>query len=188
MRPITFKLKGLAPLLMNNPEAMLTPGPKSKLGRGEYIPEEAVKVTRYLLPDGNFFVPAVAVRASLLGGAVGMKFGKTSAWSVISAAIEISDPEFPMIGENGDQMSGDTYSIDLRRVVIQKAGVPKARAKIELPWFVQCSFIYEPEMLGVEQLITVANRAGRIAGLLDYRPSKKGWFGKYEIVQESIEG
>ena len=188
MKPITFKLKGLTPLLMNNPEAMMAPAPKSKLGKGEYIPEEAVKVTRYLLPDGNFFVPAVAVRASLLGGAVNMKFGKTSAWSVISAAIEISDPEFPMIGENGDQISGDNYSIDLRRVVIQKAAVPKARAKIELPWYVQCSFNYEPLMLNIEQLVTVANRAGTIAGLLDYRPSRKGWFGKYEIVEESIEG
>jgi len=188
MRTISFTLKGTTPLLMNNPASMLIPAPKLKLGKAEHIPEEDVKSTRYLLPDGNFCVPAVAVRASLLNGAIGIKFGKRSAISIMSAAIELADPEFPMVDENKEQILGTNYSIDIRRVVVVKAGIARVRARIELPWNVQCSFSYEPEWLSVEQIVTIANRAGRIAGLLDYRPNKKGWFGKYQIVEDSIEG
>ena len=189
MKPLYFRLKGLTPLLMNNPSGMLIAREtKARSTTKDYDPEEDAKKTRYLLPDGTLYVPAVAVRASLLKGSIGTKFGKYSAQSILSAGIELSDPEFPITDEFQNPMPENKYKADIRTVVIQGSRVVKGRAMVELPWFVECTFMYDENMLSNRaDFMLVVNRGGSIAGLLDYRPSKKGWFGKYEIVEDSLE-
>jgi len=179
MVKLHFIIKGLTPLLMHNPASMGRGD--TKVGR-KTIPsiEESAASSRYLLPDGNFYVPAVAVRASILNGAKFMKIGKFSARSLLAGGITLSDESFPLL-RDGNPIFGDNYSIDTRRAVIQKSGILASRAKIELPWGVECCFNFDEQTASILDLTAIINRAGQVAGLLDFRPERMGWFGKYAV-------
>ena len=183
LRFLYFLIVGLTPMLQHNPSAMV-------FKRGVHSPttpspEEEAAAGRYLLPDGNFCVPANAVRASMLKGARGLRSGKFSLKSILAGAITTGDELFPLL-RNGKPIAGNDYSIDIRRAVVQGQGILRARAKIELPWEVECVFGFNPVVIpDLEVIRLVLQNAGTMAGLLDYRPGKAGkgeggWFGKYE--------
>ncbi|GAI74934.1 unnamed protein product, partial [marine sediment metagenome] len=142
MKILQFTLEGESPLLMHNPAGSMRQQGEAKLStKGKEIPtpEVAAAATRYLLPDGNFYIPAVAVRASMLSGAKFYRIGKAAARSILSGAVILTDETFPLF-RNGNPISGDDYSIDGRRAVIQNQGIWCSRARIELPWEVFCTF------------------------------------------------
>jgi len=186
METLHIKLNGLSPLLTHNPAGSMTTGGGRKMGRKAIpSPEEEAKASRYVLPDGNFYIPAIAVRNSLLGGAKGFRIGRTAAISILSGALDIIDEAFPLLRDN-QPLNGENYSIDTRRAVVQSQGIMRARARIELPWQVEAVFGYNPDLVNLEQIKEIATNAGRVVGLLDYRPEKKvglpGWFGKFEVT------
>lgn len=181
METLHFRLNGLSELLMHNPAGSMVAGGGPRLGRKTVPePEEEAGASRYLLPDGNFYVPAVAVRNSILNGATGFRIGKRAAKLMLSAAIILLGETFPLT-RNGNPIDGASYTIDIRRAVIKKNGIMRARAQIALPWQVECTYTYNSTWATLDQIKDIANSAGQIIGLLDYRPEKSGWFGRYEV-------
>lgn len=182
MNTLHITLNGQSPLLMHNPQGML--GGKSDSMNRKQIPtaEEDAEKSLYVLPDGNLFVPAVAVRNSMLSGAKGYRIGKKSAWAVLAGAVLMIDEMLPLY-RNGNPISGKDYSIDIRRAVVQRQGIPRARARIELPWQLDCIFGYNEDLAGLDHINTALNSAGQMIGLLDYRVEKKGWFGRFEVAE-----
>lgn len=187
MEKLHFTLNGLYALLMHNPElSMEKPGREKGLGRKTIpSPEEEAKRSRYLLPDGNMYVSAIAVRNSMLGGAKGYRIGKRAAADLLTGAVIPVDMQFPLL-RDGKPISGDDYSVDTRRAVVKKQGIMRSRAKIELPWSLECTFDYNSELASLEHIKEALNNAGQIIGLLDYRPERKvglpGWFGRFEVA------
>lgn len=186
MEKLYLKYKGLSPLLMHNPAGSMIPSGGRGISRKVIpSPEEEAKAGRYVLPDGNFYIPAIAVRNSMLGGAKGYRIGRVAAISILSGALDIIDEAFPLLRDD-EPLNGENYSIDTRRAVVQGQGILRSRARIELPWQIEAVFFYNPELINLDQLKEIATRAGQIVGLLDYRPEKKvglpGWFGKYDVA------
>lgn len=181
MEILHIKLNGLSPLLMHSPESMRRTDDET-LGRKVIpSPEEEAAASRYLLPDGNFYVPAIAVRSSMLHGARGYRIGKRPAREILAGAVILSDEVFPLL-RDGQPIAGDDYVIDSRRAVVQRQGIIRNRAKIELPWQVEAVFDYNSQLANLEQIKTALNNAGQIAGLLDGRPGTGLWFGRYEVT------
>lgn len=188
MKTLHIKLIGLSPLLMNNPAAMLNlEAGKQKLGK-KSVPtaEEQMKASKYLLPDGNLYVPAVAVRNCLLNATKGQLVNRRSALPFISGGILIRDEVFPLY-RDGEPIHGDAVTMDARRAVVQNQGITRVRAKVELPWELDCVFDYNEDIVDIEVVKKVAERAGQIVGLLDYRVEKKGWFGRFEVTETTSE-
>lgn len=186
MEKLHLKLNGLTPLLLHNPAGSMPAGGAKKISRKVIpSPEEEAKASRYVLPDGNFFIPAIAIRNSLLGGAKGFRIGRIAAISILSGALDIIDEVFPLLRDN-QPLNAENYSVDTRRAVVQGQGIMRSRAKIELPWQVEAIFGYNPDLVNLQQVKEIASNAGRVVGLLDYRPEKKvglpGWFGKFEVT------
>ncbi len=177
-----IQLNGLSPLLMNNPVgSMPTDASEQKLGRKKIPkPEDEAKVKRYLLPDGNFYLPAIAVRNSLLTGTKGQLINRRSALPFISGGVLMLDEAFPLY-RDGEPIQGDDYTIDIRRAVVQGQGIMRARPRIELPWHLEAIFEYDKDVVDLAVIRAVAERAGRTVGLLDYRVERKGWFGRFEV-------
>lgn len=179
-----IELKGLSPLLMNNPASMLNlDAGKQTIGRKK-IPkaEDSAKASRYVLPDGHLYVPAVAVRNCLLTATKGQLVNRRSALPFISGGVLILDEVFPLY-RDGEPLGGDDYTQDARRAVVQNQGITRVRARIELPWELDCTFDYNKDIVDIGVVETVAKRAGQIIGLLDYRVEKKGWFGRFEVTK-----
>jgi hypothetical protein len=177
-------LNGLSPLLMNNPAGMLNlEAGEQKLGKTKIPkPEEAVKASRYVLPDGNLYVPAIAVRNCLLTATKGQLINKKSALPYLSGGILLIDENFPL-HRNGKLLKGDQVTMDVRRAVVQRQGITRVRARVDLPWEIECIFDYNPDIVDIKVVETIAKRAGQIVGLLDYRVEKKGWFGRFEVTK-----
>jgi len=184
MEQLFIRIKGLSDLLMNNPASMESTGPIP-------TPEKEAERSRYVRDDGTLYVPSIALRKSILLGATGYKIGKFSMRSRLSASIQLFEEYFSLLTENDKPMTD--YTIDRRRVVIGKAGIIRSRARIEVPWVVEGMFGFNSELLmdrhgivQIELLKKAINIAGQVSGLLDFRPNKGGWFGKYELVEIEI--
>jgi len=178
-------LSGTSPgLLMNSPQAMARP-PEGVVVKSIPTPEEAAAKARYLLPNGNFYVPSEAVRNSLIAGGTGYRIGKVGAPGVLSGAIGLLEGEFPLLDGDKKPYSGDRYVIDTRRVQLQsgrqRVGVLRSRALVEVPWMLEAIFEFNNELCSLSNVKTALVRAGQAVGLLDFRPAKKGWFGKFEV-------
>lgn len=185
MEALHALLNGAPPgLLMNSPQAMTRPL-DGVVVKSIPTPEESAAKARYLSPNGNFYVPSEAVRNSLIAGGTGYRIGKVGAPGVLSGAIGLLEGEFPLLDGDKKPYSGDRYVIDTRRVQLQsgrqRVGVLRSRALVEVPWILEAIFEFNSELCSLENVKTALVRAGQAVGLLDFRPAKKGWFGKFEV-------
>ncbi len=179
-KKINVVIRGRSPLLMNNiAGAQLSK--KSKKVFIDYKPEEEVKKSLYVANNGEkheLYVPSYAIYAMMLRSASSFKIGKKGATSTLAGTMKI-EPEKIFLGT-------DKYEIDVRSVVIQKARVLKARAKIP-DWVLKFQIIYSPEYCDADLIRKVLEDGGIKVGLLDYRPATKGWFGTFEIESFDVE-
>jgi hypothetical protein len=222
MKKLTLKLKGISPLLMNRPdiikmwkdqeESAKNTGKKRK---DRPTREEEARMKRYLLPDGNFCVEAKAVMRCIQitgrlftvnpiegideNGNPVMSPKKVRADNYLGPALIITDPVFPLM-RNGKPINGEDYEIydDIAPIPSSGFGKPKggctptARPKINLPWELTCTFLYDDGLLwnAEEKLKEIIKHAGIVTGLLSYRPACGGYFGKFaceSIVFSDLE-
>ena len=76
--------------------------------------------------------------------------------------------------------------IDSRPVVIQRARVMKHRTRIE-KWNLVFSFEIEEDIIPVEDVHEMVVDAGRRSGIGDYRPSKGGPFGRFQVIEWKVQ-
>jgi hypothetical protein len=185
-RRMKVTIVGRSPLLCNNPAKMgvSISGPKG--AKQIPTPEEECKLGAYAV-NGHFAFPGIGVRNSLVGAAGSWKVKmpgssrKMSARSVV-ATVNV-EPELIPILDPKTEKPLKKYAIDVRRAVVQRNGVMRARPRFE-EWMLTFDFVYDDETLlpeNVEQLIPILEDAGKRVGIGDYRPSKSGWFGRFEV-------
>lgn len=82
------------------------------------------------------------------------------------------------------------YEIDVRRCIVQRQGVMRARPLIDLPWACVAEFEYdaglgtaEGEPVAVKLYLQALGYAGQIVGIGNYRPERGGRFGKFAVVK-----
>ena len=186
MKQLHFILKGTLPLLMHNIRSMEQDTDKIP------APEEAAKRGAYTLPDGSLCMPAAAVRNATLRAAVGRRAQeertkrKVSLMPLVSGAVLFADEFFPLVDEQGDPIR--EYNIDIRSVNIRGRGrVPRARPRIEPPWYLVCTFNYNPDIVSLELIEDLLDTAGSTIGIGDFRLEKKGPFGGFEVSEISVK-
>ena len=184
LKVFRYRIVGLSGLLMNNPASMKSAG--SKIPTPEKEAEEKV----YRLDSGQLYIPAIAFRSSIIGrggGASGRKFGKYTANSRVAAGVSMVDGEDKclLVSPNGKPKPIKDYEIDIRRAVVNGAGIRRARPYIA-EWATVVCFEVDEDFVTAEQLEELLNISGRVAGVMDFRPQCKGWFGKYraELISE----
>ena len=180
MAELRYVVKGTTPLLMHNPATSMKGG--GGMSRRKIPTPEAEALAGLYVSDGHLFFPAVGLRNSLLSGAKGYRVGRVAATGILAGAIILIDESFPVLDGKGKPWPSDKYEIDIRRAVVQDAGILRARPKLELPWRIEARFGFVPEIVELSVIKEVLVRAGMVVGIGDYRPEKMGWFGRYEVV------
>jgi len=174
-KKIQVEITGITPLLMNNPIAMLNPKQEGKLSTENRDPVEEAKKVLYLDEKGKLYVPATAIKGCLINASAYRKFGKYSAKPIVAGGVNI----FP----DRVILSNQTWEVDLRTVVIQRARVPKARPKI-IDWKLNFELAYNEKLIANGSLIKpILEDAGERVGLLDFRPAKLGSFGMFKVTK-----
>ena len=169
MKKIKVSIKGISPLLMHRfpsePVEMIEK--KSK--------EEQAEVVAYRNNEGTLYVPGVALNRALISGATYSKGkGRASLQKVVAAGVMVS-PEYLIL-------SNESYEIDERAVVIPatKGRVMRYRPRFD-NWEVSCEIEYDENLITEEQLRRVVDDTGSRVGLLDFRPERKGSFGRFVV-------
>jgi hypothetical protein len=180
------RISGVTPLLMNNPVAMRGNEPAARRKDREYPPEEEAKVRLYVSPDGYLALNADHVRSCMLKAAevARLKFQKSALKPRLAGGLKPIAEWFPLM--RGDSFLSTYDRIDLRRVVVQKQGVIRARPLIDVPWCCEVIFLFDAATVSAAAIAQTLELGGQIVGLLDYRPQKGGMYGRF-TVEEAFE-
>lgn len=190
MKTIRVRLEGETPLLMNSPRSMIEgvdPSKvKSKAKRSTDIRspiEEADKCAYWMkkpMTKGlkkELYIPSEAIYRCLINASSFYKFERKSAKTVLAGAIRIEPLEVPL--------GVDTYDVDMRTVVIQRARVVKGRPRLDT-WAVEFDLKYNENVIAeqdTEIIHRILEEAGQRIGVLDFRPQKSGQFGTFKVTK-----
>lgn len=180
MKPeiVVFLVRGLSPLLQNNPAAFIGAEEDGGLAakKKTYDDGEEARLRTYKTPDGLYCHPAEAFTKSMVKAVAGKKFGKMFATSAIKGSVFIAEPYALIEDTDGDPAT--EYGIDKRPVIVGKARVPRCRPCWN-KWQMRVALEVDTAILAPDQVCESLALAGRIIGIGDYRPEKGGGFGRF---------
>jgi len=182
MKKIQVTITGTGALLMNryNIEAELERQRGHRTTK-TYDPAVEAEKAAYWNSKGKkeLIIPAGVIYAAVLGASSFHKIGKRSAKAILAGSLRIQ-------GIDGSEEIGlgtAEYEIDTRPVVIQRNRVLKSRAKLS-NWEATFHVIYNEDLVTDPEIIkTVLTEAGLRIGIMDFRPSRSGYFGTFEVTK-----
>lgn len=169
-KKIGATIKGISPLLMHAfPLAPIEAFDKKS-------PEEQAELCAYRDPEGHLFIPAINLQRAFVSGATYSKGKGRSSLQKIVAACVILSPERLALGT-------DVFTIDSRPIVVPatKGRVMRHRPRLD-SWQVQFELEFDDTLLNETQMRRVVDDTGSRVGVLDFRPERKGPFGRFIVT------
>lgn len=191
---VVVTIQGLTPLLMNRfteaSEVAVSGGTSITFRGDKGTPREQATPKRYADTAGNLFIPGANLYACIIAAGTFHKAGKskltTLKTSLIPAGLMIDDLICPLHSPTGEPIT--EWEVDSRSVVIPSSGgrIMCHRPRVD-QW--QCTFSCEidTEMFSPNLIRLVIDDAGKKIGLGDYRPARKGPFGRFVVVRWKVE-
>lgn len=180
-------------LLMHNPAGMTRPGEDGSPARsGKRIPKsyDEAFAALYILPGESkqLYGSADWFREAALMAAKEFKDttrrGNATMVQRFSASVFQSELYFPLFRiSNGAPITADNKDWEeyLKRVVVQGNGIVRSRPLIT-DWQCTVEFEYDSEAVAPGMIAPILHTAGKFPGVGDYRPGKKGPFGRFMVV------
>jgi hypothetical protein len=174
MKKISCKVKGISGLLMHAfPMVPIENPPIEKR-----TPAEQAELAAYRDPEtGLLYIPGIAIQRCLIGAAAFSKGKGRATLQKQAAASLFIFPERVSLGVKD-------YALDSRPIVIPatRGRVIRHRPRLD-EWKAAFEIEYDESLLTERQVRQVVDDAGSRVGLLDFRPEKKGPFGRFIVVE-----
>lgn len=139
--------------------------------------KEQAELSAYRDPQTKqLYIPGLNIQRALVSAASYSKGKGRSSLSRTVAATFLINPERILLGLK-------TYEVDSRPVVVPatKGRVMRHRPKLD-KWKIKFILEYDPVLLSAIQVRRIVDDMGSKVGLLDFRPEKKGPFGRCQIT------
>jgi len=184
---IRVTIEGVSPLLMNRfteeAEVKISGGTSVSFRGDKGTPRQQAEPKRYASEDGQLYIPGPNIFAALIAAGTFHKAGKskltTMKTSLIPAGILVEDLICPL--------GTDQWEVDSRSVVIPATGgrVMCHRPRVD-KW--ACSFTLDVDqtMFAPNLVRAIVDDAGKKIGLGDYRPARKGPFGRFVVKEWAV--
>lgn len=187
---ISIGITGITPLLMHRfgDDAALaaTSSTRSSMSAADRgTPREQAEAFIYRSPDNVIALPSSNVLRSFVDGGKFHKVGKkqvtTNTESMMYACVAIDELDLPVIYT-------DDWSVDVRPVVVPatKGRILRYRPRFDV-WSLNCTVDLDTSIMTPVLLRAVIDDAGKRVGLGDYRPARKGPFGRYRVDKYDID-
>lgn len=174
MQKIEVEIEGETPLLMHSCHNMMQEQVKKNPTK-QYDPVIDAEKVAYRSKNGDLFIPARCIKASLINAAAWSKFGKKSAKPIVAGCTRIEPLEV--------SLGVKKYEIDLRPVVVVKQRIIRARPCLD-KWKAKFQIIYNEKMIGNPNILReFLEDAGQRIGLLDNRPQTYGENGCFKVTK-----
>ena len=142
-------------------------------------PREEAAPKCYKDSDGQLYIPSTNVLSCIIAAGTFHKAGKskltTQKTSLIPAGIIVTDLVCPL--------NTKEWEVDSRSVVIPSTGgrIMCHRPRID-EWETSFTLEVDSEMFNEKTVRLLVDDAGKKLGLGDYRPQRKGPFGRFSVV------
>ena len=168
------EIKGVTPLLQNRFAGEETVGTTKK--KSETTKENDVEDTMYKLPDGKIYQPSDCIKQALIEAGKAFKKGRSNR-SKVFASFVIVTPE-SIVHEN------QKWTTDRRAVVIPstRGRVMRNRCRFD-EWSLKFQIqVLDDDEIDEKLLHDALEYAGSYVGIGDYRPQKKGMYGRFIVT------
>jgi len=170
------EIKGMSPLLMNRflPAELL----ETKVKRGN-TKDVNVEDKLYVTEDGKPYVPSTYIRNSLIeaGKSIRIKGRGKSTYSKLLGSSLIVQPDNIIINSSTGWESFTVTAVN---------PTTKGRVMVTRPMFKDWTLSFEAVVLddiSEEVFRNILDEAGRYVGIGDWRPAKKGMYGKFIVTK-----
>ena len=167
------EIKGVTPLLQNRFEGG-EPDTSTKK-KTETTKENNVENTLYRLPTGEIYQPAESIRQAMIESGKAFKKGKSNLSKTFASFAMVNPEAIPL---------KEKWTTDRRAVVIPstKGRVMRNRGRFD-KWALQFEVqILDADEITEKVLHDVLDYAGHYVGIGDYRPQKKGMYGRFIVA------
>jgi len=178
MKKFKATIEGISPLIMNRPSAMI--GDISKDAKGfKDDPKGMAESKLYINPKGELYQPSTHIYGSLIEAGKQKKVvgkGKSTYSKIVGYAVQINP--FEIIHENQEWEIFSILAVNPNT---------KGRNLLHRPmlksWRLTFEVSFEEDDIPSSIMKELLEIAGKIAGIGDWRPSKKGPYGKFQVVE-----
>lgn len=175
MKTVEVSIEGISPLLMNRFRDVQIEGTAKK--RTGALTEMDIKDKLYLDGKGKPYFPASYARGSAVTASKQFKIsggGKRTYSNLVGSSINVLPEAIPLDGEYVPYRIAAVNPMTKGRMMVTRPRFDKwsATFKIELT----------DDSLPVSVLNEILEHAGRYVGIGDWRPEKKGMFGKFMLT------
>lgn len=184
---IKVTIEGIAPLLMNRfteaNEIAVSGGTSVTFRGSKGTPREQATSKCYADDKGNLFIPGPNIYSCLIAAGTFHKAGKskltTQKTSLIPAGVLIEDLVCPLNTKD--------WEVDSRSVVIPSTGgrIMCHRPRVD-KWSLAFTLDVDATMFSPNLIRSLVDDAGKKIGLGDYRPARKGPFGRFVVKQWDV--
>ena len=173
-KTIKVKITGLSPLLMHCYPLVQVESLEKKTS------EQQAEHAAYRIPAnaehaGELYIPSTAMQRALVGGAAYSKGKGRASLQKPAAACLLVEDIYLLLNQTA-------FEIDARPVVIPatKGRIVRYRPRLD-KWTTEFTLNYDDSLLSAKQVRQVVDDTGKHVGLLDFRPEKKGPFGRFIV-------
>jgi hypothetical protein len=171
MQTLNVKIQGVSPLLQHRfigepPEGMRNKPPQ----------EQAELATYRDIKTGELYIPVENLTRALISGASYSKGkGRSSLQKEVAAAVFVSPARI--------SLGTKKFETDSRSVVIPatKGRIMAHRPRID-EWSAGFVIEFDETLLRKEQIVKILSDTGSRVGLMDFRPERKGPYGRFEVL------
>lgn len=184
---VSVTIQGLTPLLMNRfteaAEVAVSGGTAPVLRGSKGTPREQAQGKLYADADGKLYVPGANIYAAIIEAGKFHKAGKskvtTNKTSLVPAGVMISEIICPI--------EGSDWEVDSRSVVIPATGgrIMCHRPRVD-KWNVSFTLEIDETVFSPALVRAIVDDAGSKIGLGDYRPARKGPFGRFNVIAWAV--
>ena len=180
---IAVTIQGVTPLLMNrftedNELAVSSSVRKVNIGQ-KPSPREQAEKKAYTNSSGELCVPGPNIFASIIQAGTFHKVGKSKITTTKSSLI----PAGMAIPEVDCSLGTKDFEVDSRSVVIPSTGgrIMAHRPRLD-EWQLSFTLEVDENMFDEQTARVLVDDAGSKVGLGDFRPARKGPFGRFKVV------
>jgi len=176
MKTYKVTITGISPLLMNKPSTLIGDISKERMQK-EDEPRKMAEMKLYEI-DGKLYQPETHLKGSLVEAGKTQKVvgqGKATYSKIVGYAVEINP--FEIVHK---KQKWEVYS------VLAVNPSTKGRNLLHRPmlkeWELDFEITFDDEQIPASILKDILERAGKFVGIGDWRPAKKGRFGKFQVT------
>ncbi|MGQ0530118.1 MAG: hypothetical protein ACT4PG_09940 [Panacagrimonas sp.] len=180
---IKISIEGVSPLLCNRfheaAQQKVESGNSAVFVGSKGSPRDQAEAKLYRDSTGHCVVPGPNLFSAIIEAGKYIKAGKsklsTNRSSIIPAGLSVDQIELPILPGK--------WEVDSRAVVIPSTG---GRIMCHRPrfdeWRLHASLVIDDSMFGEKVVRELVDFAGSRVGLGDFRPQRRGPFGRFKVV------